>query len=362
MTALVGIPLALVLTVVLALLLWSRGEPAPVVDGSGRPVAGGLSEKVFIDVHGVRQGMFIVSRDATNPVLLFLHGGPGMPEFFLAERYRTGLEDDFTVVWWDQRGAGLSYRPDIEPATMTVEQIVADTIEVTRYLRDRFGHEKIYLMGHSGGSFFGVLAAAQAPQLYHAYVGVGQMSYQLASEMLAYDYMLQRYRETGDTKMVQRLEAAPPTPAGPLPAPYLAVRDAAMHGLGIGTTRAMRSVITGVFVPSWLSRSYTLGEKVNLWRGKAFSGRLLRDTMFATDLTRQVTALDLPVYFFHGRHDHTVSYDGARAYLEGLEAPVKGFYTFEDSAHSPIFEEPRRMRAILLGDVLGGGNALADGR
>ena len=359
---LVGVPLALVLAVVVALALWSRGVPAPFVDGSGRPVAGGLSEKTFIDVHGVRQGMFIMSRDTTNPVLLFLHGGPGMPEFFLAERYPTGLADDFTVVWWDQRGAGLSYRSDLAPATMTVDQIVADTIEVTRYLRDRFGHDKIYLMGHSGGSFFGILAAARAPELYHAYVGVGQMSHQLASEMLAYDYMLQRFREAGDTKMVGRLEAAPPTATGPLPAPYLAVRDAAMHALGIGTTREMRSVITGVFLPSLLSRYYTLGEKVNLWRGKAFSGGNLRDTMFATDLTRQVTALDLPVYFFHGRHDHTVSYELARSFLAGLEAPVKGFYTFEDSAHSPIFEEPRRMRAILLGDVLGGGNALADGR
>ena len=356
----VGIPLALALASVLALLLWSRGTPAAVVDASGRPVVGSLSEKAFVDVHGVRQGMFIVSRDPSNPVLLFLHGGPGMPEYFLAERYPTGLEDDFTVVWWDQRGAGLSYRNDLEPETMTVEQIVADTIEVTHYLRERFGQDKIYLMGHSGGSFFGILAAARAPELYHAYVGVAQMSNQLASEIQAYDFMLGRYREAGDSAMVRRLEVAPPTPTGPLPGPYLAVRDAAMHGLGVGTTREMRSVITGVFVPSWLSRAYTFGEKVNVWRGKAFSAGLLRDTMFATDLAHEVAALAVPVYFFHGRYDHTVSLDGARSFLAALEAPVKGFYTFEDSAHSPIFEEPALVRRILLGDVVNGANALAD--
>ncbi len=359
--ALVGVPLALALASVLALALWSRGTPSPVVDASGRPVAGSLSEKVFIDVHGARQGMFIVGADASNPVLLFLHGGPGMPEFFLSERYPTGLEEDFTVVWWDQRGAGLSYRSDIAPETMTVEQIVADTIEVTRYLCDRFGQDKIYLMGHSGGSFFGLLAAAQAPELYHAYVGMAQMSDQLTSEMLAYDFMLDRYRESGDATMVRRLEASPPTPTGPLPAGYLAVRDAAMHGLGVGTTRAMRSVVTGIFVPSWLSRAYTLGEKVNLWRGKAFSGRVLRDVMFATDLTGQVAALEVPVYFVHGRHDHTVSYAGAQAFLAALEAPVKGFYTFEDSAHSPLFEEPELLRRILREDVRNGTSALADG-
>jgi pimeloyl-ACP methyl ester carboxylesterase len=362
MLLLVSAPVVLTLAAVAFLLLWSRGAPAPVVDGSGRPVAGSLSEKVFVEVDGVRQGMFIVSRDTRNPVLLFLHGGPGMPEFFLAERYPTGLEEDFTVVWWEQRGAGLSYRADIAPETMTIDQIVDDTLAVTHYLRERFGHDKVYLMGHSGGSFFGILAAARAPELYHAYIGMAQMSFQLESEVLAYDVMLQRYREAGDASMVRRLEASPPTATGPLPAGYLAVRDAAMHGLGVGTTREMRSVVTGVFVPSWLSRSYTLTEKMNLWRGKAFSARLLRDTMFATDLTRSVTALDLPVYFLHGRYDHTVSHAGARSFFAGLEAPLKGFYTFDHSAHSPLFEEPQRLRTILREDVLGGANALADPR
>jgi pimeloyl-ACP methyl ester carboxylesterase len=360
MLALVAAPVVIALAGVMLLLLWSRGEPERIIDGSGRPVAGSLSEKVFVEVNGVRQGMFIVSRDTRNPVLLLLHGGPGLPEFFLSERYPTGLEDDFTVVWWEQRGAGLSYRADIPPETMTIDQIVDDTIAVTHYLRDRFGEDKVYLLGHSGGTFFGILAAARAPELYHAYVGVAQMSFQLASEMLAYDYMLERFREAGDASMVRRLEGSPPTTTGPLPAGYLAVRDAAMHALGIGTTREMRSVVAGVFVPSWLSRSYTLTEKVNLWRGKAFSARLLRDAMFATDLTRSVTALDVPVYFLHGQHDHTVSYPGARSYLEALEAPVKGFYTFQHSAHSPLFEEPQRFRTILREDVLHGENALAD--
>ena len=129
-----------------------------------------------------------------------------------------------------------------------------------------------------------------------------------------------------------------------------------MHSLGIGTTRDMKSVITGIFLPSWRFREYTLGEKVNLWRGKFFSQSMLRDKMFATDLTQQVTALDLPVYFFHGRYDYTCSYTKAQAYFEQLRAPLKGFYTFEQSAHSPLFEEPGKMRDILQEDVLAGMN------
>lgn len=102
---------------------------------------GSISEKVFVSINGVRQGMFIQSKDPAHPVLLFLHGG--MPEYFLTERYPTGLENDFTVAWWEQRGAGLSYRPGIPPETMTLEQFIADTLSVTSYLRDRFGQEKI---------------------------------------------------------------------------------------------------------------------------------------------------------------------------------------------------------------------------
>lgn len=254
----------------------------------------------------------------------------------------------------------MSYRPDIPPETMTVEQIISDTLEVTDHLRRRYGQDKIYLMGHSGGSFFGIQAAARSPGSFHAYIGVAQMTFQLRSEILAYEYMLERFREGGKERMVRRLEQARPTMPGPLPPRYLALRDKAMHSLGIGTTRDMGSVITGVFVPSWLSRDYTLREKMGLWRGKFFSMRWLRDEMFATDLTERVPELRLPTYLCHGVHDHTVSYPETRSYFERLKAPSKGFYSFRNSAHSPMFEEPERMRQIMLEDVLEGRNGLSD--
>ena len=285
-----------------------------------------------------------------------------MPEYFLTKKYPTGLEDLFSVVWWEQRGSGLSYSAKIPPETMTVEQMISDTLEVTKYLRNRFGRDKIYLMAHSGGSIYGIQAAARSPELFHAYIGVAQMSYQLRSEQRAYGYMLKQFKEKGNRRMVRRLEKAPPTMSVPLPHSYDAVRDKAMHRLGIGTTRDMRSVITGVFFPTWLSRYYTLGEKLAIWRGKFFSMRLLRDTMFATDLTEKVRKLDIPVYFFHGAQDYTVSYIETKSYFERLEAPLKGFYTFDQSAHSPMFEEPERTRKVLKEDVMMGGNDLADNK
>jgi pimeloyl-ACP methyl ester carboxylesterase len=348
----------LILVGVLKLL--GRGRPKPLLDENGRSLRSSISEKVFVDINGVRQGMFIQSKNATHPVLLCLHGG--LPEYFLTERHPTGLENDFTVVWWEQRGAGLSYSPDIPPETMTLEQFIADTLSVTSYLRNRFNKEKIYLMAHSGGTFIGLQAAARTPELYYAYIGMAQTVHQLKSERLAHEYMLGRFKETGNSRMVRKLEAAPVTMTDGTPEAYLAVRDRAMHRLGVGTTHDMKSVLSGIFWPSLRSPQYTPGEKIKMWRGKLSSGvSVLWDEMLATDLAEQVTELALPAYFFHGIYDYTVSYQLAKDYFGKLEAPLKGFYTFYRSAHSPMLEEPEKARRIMREDVLAGANSLADG-
>jgi pimeloyl-ACP methyl ester carboxylesterase len=342
-----------------ALKLPGRGRPRPLLDESGCPVPGSISEKAFADINGVRQGMFIQSEDPAHPVLLFLHGG--LPEYFLTERHPTGLENDFTVVWWEQRGAGLSYTPGIPPETMTAEQFIADTLAVTGHLRERFSKQKIYLMAHSGGTFIGVQAVARTPELYHAYIGVAQTVHQLKSERVAYEYMLGRFKETGNSRLARRLEAAPVSPTGGIPDAYLAMRDKAMHRLGVGTTHDMKSVLSGVIWPSLRSPQYTLSEKIRMWRGKLSCGvSALWDEMLATDLAETVTELALPAYFFHGIYDYTVSYQLAKEYFQRLKAPLKGFYTFDRSAHSPVLEEPEKARRIMREDVLAGTNSLAD--
>jgi pimeloyl-ACP methyl ester carboxylesterase len=351
--------LACMLGLTALLLILSPGKPKPFVDENGKVLPGSISEKVFVTINGVRQGMFIASKDTTQPVLLYLHGG--MPDYFLSKRYPTGLEEAFTVVWWEMRGSGLSYDPNVPLETITVEHRIEDTLEVTNYLRQRFGHDKIYLMAHSGGTFIAIQAAARAPEMYGAYIGVAQISNQLESERLAYEFMLQQFSADGNTKMVRKLEAAPVTMTGGIPPGYVVVRDPAMHRLGIGTTHEMRSVITGVFLRSLADQDYTLPEKVNMWRAKFQSGVSLGwDEVVTTDLRAKVTELQIPVYFFHGIYDYTVSYTLAKDYFERLQAPVKGFYTFEQSAHSPIFEEPKIAQRILREDVLKGRNSLAD--
>src|SRR5512146_3503158 len=237
----VSILLACILLLVGFLQLQSPGKPAPYVDANGKTLPNSLSEKIRLDINGVEQAMFIKSKDISHPVLLYLHGG--MPDYFLTKRYPTGLEDIFTVVWWEQRGSGMSYSPDIPRESLTVDQMISDTVVLTNYLRSRFHKDKIYLMGHSGGTFIGIQAAAQHPELYYAYIGVQQMTNQLKSKKLAYDYMLEQFKANGNTKWVQKLEAAPVTTTS-IPQAYLSLRDPAMHPLGIGTTHDMNSIVT----------------------------------------------------------------------------------------------------------------------
>jgi pimeloyl-ACP methyl ester carboxylesterase len=359
MQILLAILILIIVIPALVLAIASPGKPAPFLDKDGKPLSNSLSEKVFVTINGSRQGMFIKSKDLSNPVLLYIHGG--IPDYFLTQKYPTGMDEYFTVVWWDMRGMGLSFDPNIRKDTMTTDLLVSDVLEVTKYLRERFHQDKIYLMGHSGGTFYGMLAISRAPEYYKAYMANAQMTNQLKSEMLAYDYMLAEFKKNGNTKMLAEMEKAPVTAGSiPLPASYANMRDPGMHLLGIGTIHGMDSIVTGLLIPSFQFREYTMGEKVNLWRGKVAYGNTTFNAQLATDITKEVPEVKIPVYFFHGIYDYTVNYTLAREYFAELKAPLKGFYTFEKSAHSPLFEEPEKMGQIIKEDVLKGKVDLTD--
>ncbi|MFA8443958.1 alpha/beta fold hydrolase [Yoonia sp.] len=356
---------AVALLVALAIgLVWlvaiSPGQPHPLRDASGNVIPGSLSERATVEIGGIQQSIIIQSIDPANPVLLFLHGGPGMTEFFVEQDYPTGLEQHFTVVWWEQRGAGMSFSPDIPPETMNMAQMIADTIEVTDYLRKRFSQDKIMLLGHSWGSYLGIQVADAAPDRFRAYVGMAQIVHQLRSEVMTHDYLLGAYRARGDAGMVRRLEAAPVSMENGLSPEWMRLRDAAMHRAGVGHARDISSVVTGIFLPVWRVRAYTLMDKINVWHGKLWSRQFFWEDLLRDDLRARLTEFNLPIYFFVGRHDQTANPELTRAYFDVIEAPLNGFYVFENSAHSPLFEEPERAFSILLEDIIGGQDMRAD--
>lgn len=165
--------------------------------------------------------------------------------------------------------------------------------------------------------------------------------------------MIEQFTKIGDVKILKKLEEIPLAEMNSMPPAYRSLRDEAMHKIGIGTIRAMKSVIKGIFLPVMLNREYTLREKMNIWRGKwSATSTDLWNQILATNLTTKVTKLDIPVYFLEGIYDYTCSYTLAKEYFAKLKAPVKGFYTFGQSAHSPLFEEPEQMERILQEDVL----------
>ncbi|GAB1472860.1 hypothetical protein MASR2M69_03010 [Bacteroidota bacterium] len=152
-------------TIVIALVIFlfavSHGKALPFRDENGEVVKGSISEKIFVIINGFNTGMFIKGIDSTKPVLLFIHGGPGMPEYAISREYEQVLEKHFVVCWPEQRGAGMSYNSEIDISSLTFETAIADIITTAKYLKQRFGKDKIYLMAHSGGTFSAIQAAEQ---------------------------------------------------------------------------------------------------------------------------------------------------------------------------------------------------------
>jgi pimeloyl-ACP methyl ester carboxylesterase len=342
-----------ILVLAYVLLFYSPGTVGQYVDSKGNILQGSISEKTFVTIGGVKQGMFIQGKNLNNPVLLYLHGGPSFPNYFLIDRYKPGLEDYFTVCYWEQRGGGLSYSPEVAPESMTFSQLVSDAVEVTNYLRQRFGQQKIYLFAHSGGSVIGLLAIQKHPELFHAYISMAQITNQMESEKIAYSYMMNAYLSKGDQKSVTKLKNFnPPENLDDVVTFFnSAIRDKSMHELGIGTMHNMKSIFWDIFVPVCTCRAYTLREKINIWKSKIFflpKTNLSRE-LLAINFFESARQIDIPVYFLCGQFDYTVNSELTKSYFEQLEAPEKKFYLFENSAHSPLFEETEKVRRIMEG-------------
>ncbi len=362
----VSLLILIILFVLPVLRLWrmSPGKPQALTDKQGQLIAGSISEKVFVPIGGSRQGMFIRTKDSARPVLLFIHGGPGFPNYFLIEAYNPGLEDYFTVCYWEQRGCGLSYDATIDPESLTLEQLAADALEVTNYLRRRFAKEKIYLLAWSGGTAIALPLLQKAPELFHAYLAMGQLTRQYESEKIGYDWMMQQLKEKKMPALYKKLARYKGLRDSADMAAYYqsSARDEAMHRLGVGTMRQMKSVFNDIFLAVWRCRAYTIAEKTVIWKAKLLllPRTKLKSATLTTDFEACYPSLNVAVYFFGGLYDYTVNTGLSRAYMQRLKAPLKGFYTFDNAAHGPLFEDPEHFRMVIEKDVLCGKTTLAD--
>lgn len=285
---------------------------------------------------------------AHNPVLLFIHGGPGFPSAVFRQ-VNSDLERDFTVVHWDQRGAGYSYFPDIPPSTMQVEQFVRETLLVSRALCREFHQHKIYLVGHSWGTLPAALAAAREPDRFYAYVALSQLVDIDESERRL-SRMALGYAHGGKSAQ----QAAKLRALGPPPYKTLPDQDRASGLITALFPRVSRQATsTRLALLALGSRYYPLPELLRVFRSYRYSRRLLDPQLHRYDLRRLAPEIDTPVYFFVGADDATFGVAVQREYFRALIAPRgKHFVLFDDATHWPHLEQPaaflremERMRA-----------------
>ncbi|MFA5574926.1 MAG: alpha/beta hydrolase [Brumimicrobium sp.] len=348
---LIAVIFGVFIILILIIRLYSRGKLKPLRDEKGNEIKGSIAEKKFIEVGGIKQGLFIRSENYNNPVILFLHGGPGGPELPTLLPFETTerLEKYFTVCYWEQRNSGMSYNKHIDLKTLTIAQFIEDIFQVTEYLKQRFNQEKIYLLGHSWGSYLGIKTIQKHPQYYIAFVGVGQLTNQKQSEILAYDYMLKLATEKNQNSDIKKLKKYDRDNLEFVnDFTYIAqVRGSLLNKYGIGSTRDKPSSTMAMLKLVLKFEGYTLMEKVNYLKGMISSTKSLWSKVVEDNLFESSTQFQVPVYIAHGKYDYQVSYSLSREWFEKIEAPKKAFYTFENSAHGVMVEEPEKFIQIM---------------
>jgi len=322
---------------------------APITGPDGEPLPGSIAELTRVDINGHDLSMMIRGDSTDNPVLLFLAGGPGGTELGAMRHHARLLENDFVVVTWDQRGAGKSH-DQLEPlSTLHLDGAVSDTIAVTNYLRDRFGQDRIYLLGQSWGTILGVRAAQQQPELFRAFIGVGQMVSPAATDRLFYDDTLAWARGRSDTALVDTLTAngPPPYASGLAYEPALSFEQEVYPYDHSRNAEGAGQMSEGIFVGE-----YTLIEQVHSLGAVMDTFAVLYPTISGLDLRTDAILLDVPVYLFQGRHEAPGRAVLAEEWFTMLDAPRKAMVLADTSGHRPLFEQPAEFHRFLTDVVL----------
>lgn len=325
----ISLRVALALALLPGLVLFYKSIPHTPGTGTDQ----GVATLEHVTLGGYEQAVLIRGQDRKSPLLLFLHGGPGMPAMYLAHAFQRPLEEDFTVVHWDQRGAGKSYRDELDPETLRVSRLLDDAKALLDTLRIRYGQDRVYLVGHSWGSYLGTLLVLRHPDRFHAYVGVGQVVGSAEEEhALQARFIRREALARGDTAALADLDGVGP-----------AAHETWLFRFGgelAGATSWMPLLLTGLRAPE-----YSLRDIFRIAPGSSLSSRVMVRDVVDGPLEDHVTAYPVPTFFFTGRRDWTTPHPLIERYYRRIEAPYKELVWFGESAHFPFFEEPTRFAA-----------------
>lgn len=330
-----------VLAAALAMGLGSCAHGIEIMDSRGESIRLEVDGVERVKLGGARQWIYLAGAKADNPVLLWLDGGPGGSELGPVRHYLGELHRHFTVVCWDQRGTGRSRKTSISFSPIPVERYVEDVLELSRLLIKRFGTEKIYLVGHSWGSIIGAMAAASAPELYHAYIGVGQQVNATENDGIGWDMVRSGAEAAGHTDVVRRLDAMgrPPYSKG---SDYFYLFSR-LYRYSPHPPGAPSFDSTWFFKAPQHSFFDRIAVGLGLLDGVMRVYPQLRDLDFERDLKR----IDCPVHIVAGRYDLTCVSSIAQRWYTSLQAPEKEFLWFENSGHNACYEESGRFTAFM---------------
>ena len=311
---------------------------------AGRPGTTGIAVLEKIALGGVDQWVLIRGTDVNAPVVLKIHGGPGQAEM-AAVGYNSGLEQNFVVVEWDQRGAGKSASAVNPVSGMTLERIVGDTVELTQILLHRFHKEKLILVGHSWGSVVAAHAAQQAPELYAALVTTGLITNTRQGWTETWNHLVEEAGRRGNTRASRELaEIGMPPYDGKDQVHQRQVFGRWIEDLGASWHQARPLDRVGMMVAA---PEYSWPEKFGFLPAAARSSSLLWTDLASVDLELQIPRLSVPVFVAAGRFDYLAPTSVSQKWFDSLSAPKKVWRWFENSAHFPMFEEPEAFQAFL---------------
>jgi pimeloyl-ACP methyl ester carboxylesterase len=316
----------------------------------GRPLPGSIAVLEKVSLNGSQQWISIRGHDTSNPVLLFLAGGPGGSQLSTARFALSSLEQHFVIVNWEQPGAGKSFDA-VNRNELTPERYIEDAHALVQLMRQRFNEEKVYVLGESWGSALGILLVQRYPELFHAFTGTGQMVAFLETDLICYDFALQLAQENGDQAKVEKLTRQGPPPyygqgvawkqAAYLLDTYAYMNaDPAIADNGFNTFRDLAAP------------EYGLYDKLNWFRGVLDTLSVVYPQLWEVDFRQQATRLEVPVYFLIGRHDVNAPTALVEEYAAILNAPHKEIIWFEHSGHNPWVHEAQRFAQVMVDTVL----------
>jgi proline iminopeptidase len=352
--------LLLILGLLIFLYAVSPGTTSEFKDIHGKNIENSVVKMEYLKIGGVQQFVLIRGKNRNNPVLLILHGGPGNPELPMYRKYNSELENYFTVIYWDQRGAGKSNVENIPDSSFTLDQFVQDTHELTIYLKAQFKKDKIFLLGHSWGSLLGIQTVYKYPNDYYAYVGTGQFGNQPQSDSLSYLFAKQKAKESHDTIALKDLDNIGEYNSENLKRTgfmnWLFIQRTYVSKFG-GAIADPNATVDIFLLPILYCKEYTIANKYNLIKNNSQSAftnsqfSKMTPMVLGIDLSK-VNELQIPVYFLQGKNDYLTNFSVAEKYFDVLKAPKKEFIVFEKSAHFPPFEEPEKFNTFMINRIL----------